>query len=53
MDMTKVGAQFRQVLLDVDPGSIPPEQRLNGKSMPKVVQSRTVAVPRASQSYPV
>ena len=38
MDMTEIRAQFRQVLLNVDTGAIPPDERLDGKSVPKVVE---------------
>ena len=51
MDVTEIRAEFRQVLFDVDPGAIPSEQRLNGKSGPKVMQPRTTAIVRASQPY--
>ena len=51
MDVTEIRAQFRHVLLDVDPGAIPGEQRLNGKSVSKIVQPRTMAIVRASQPY--
>ena len=37
VNMTEVRAQFRQMLLDVDTGAIPAEQRLNSESMPKVI----------------
>ena len=51
MDVTEIRAQFRQVPLDVDPRAIPSEQRLDGKSVPKVVQPRATAMVRASQPY--
>ena len=38
MHMAEIGAQFRQVLLDVSSGAIPPDERLDGKSMPKAVE---------------
>jgi hypothetical protein len=49
--MPKIGDQFGQVLLDVDPGAIPPDEGLDGKSVPKVVESRTSARIRTTQSY--
>jgi hypothetical protein len=49
MDVTEIRAQFWHVPLDVDPGAIPGEQRLNGKSVPKVVQPWTTAIVWASQ----
>ena len=51
MDVTEIRTQFRHVPLDVDPGAIPGEQRLNDKSVPKVVQPRATAMVRASQPY--
>ena len=38
MDVPKIGAQFRQVLLDVKTGAISPDERLDGKSVPKAVE---------------
>jgi hypothetical protein len=49
--MPKIGAQFGKVLLDVDSGAIPSDERLDGKSVPKVVQPRASARIRAAQSY--
>jgi len=51
MDVTEIGAQFRQMFFDVDTGAIPPDERLNGKSVPKVMEPRTTAILRAPQPY--
>jgi hypothetical protein len=51
VDVTEIGAQFRQVLFDVDPGAIPPDERLDGKSVPKVVEPRATAILRTPQPY--
>jgi len=51
MHMAEIGAQFRQVLLDVNPVTIPPDERCNGKCVPKVMQPGTAALLRAPQPY--
>ena len=52
MDMAEIRAQFRQVLLNIYTSPIPPEQRLNGESVPQIMEPRSIAVAWASQAYP-
>ena len=52
MDVAKIRAQFRHVPFDIEACPIPPEQRLNGESVPEVMEPWAMALPRPPQACP-
>lgn len=49
MNMPEVRSQNRQAAFDVLTGPVPLDQRLDGKSVSKIVQTRAMAVRSATQ----
>ena len=52
MHMAEIRAQLRQVPLDIYTSPIPPDERLNGESVPEIMEPRSVAIAWAAQAYP-
>ncbi|MGW8222794.1 MAG: hypothetical protein ACWGP1_11675 [Syntrophobacteria bacterium] len=45
MDMSQVGREHRQALFDIDTGSVPIKKRGHRKSMAKIMNAWTTAIP--------
>ena len=48
--MPEVGGQTGQMVLDIDPVAVPPQQRLDSKSLAQVMQTGTAGIRRPAQA---